>query len=90
MTPEEQKGGQEFNDLQVAFDNAFIAAGAPKGAFMCASNLGTQDQYFYFSPIAAKLFSTVLTARGARPCGTPLRSAVSVLVANGDASEALL
>ena len=87
MSPTESAG--HYEDLQEAFFAVFTAAGAPKDAAMFVDNAAIREGAFYFSPAAAKLFEVTLEAREAKPCATPSRKSVSLLVGHGDPIEML-
>ncbi len=87
MSSTESEG--HYEDLQEAFFAVFTAAGAPKDAAMFVNNAAIREGAFYFSPAAAKLFEVTLEAREAKPCATPSRKSVSLLVGHGDPIEML-
>ncbi|MEQ8226942.1 MAG: hypothetical protein RIA64_02560 [Rhodospirillales bacterium] len=87
MSSEEVKG--KFEEIQEAFAAVFIALGAPPKAAMFCDEPTTPQPAFYFSPLAARLFPTILKTRGAVHCSAPKKGSVTLLVGEGDPSALL-
>lgn len=70
--------------MQIAFDAAFRAAGAPRSAALFSNSPAAPECIFYFSPGAVAIFSAQLKLLGAEACEAPAPEGLISLVGNGE------
>ncbi len=78
-----------YSQVQIAFDAAFMAAGAPRNAALFSNSLIAPECFFYFSPGAVAIFSASLALMGAEQCDPPSPEGLISLVENGESFNLL-
>jgi hypothetical protein len=87
MTASEARG--QYTELMDSFYVAFSEAGSPEDVALFVSNPSSEDDAFYFTPVAAAMFAKLLKQRRAKSCKAPSRASVSLLVGSGTPQDML-
>ena len=82
-------GSDKYAEIIDAFEAAFTATLAPKGAAMFERNPKPSECIFYFSPAAAIQFSSWLASVGASECEAPPRAGTKLLIGHADSLDML-
>jgi hypothetical protein len=67
----DEAGITRGNNLQDAFEELFIANGAPKDAAMYGNKMLADGNNFWFSPAAAEISKQLLESYNAQECEAP-------------------
>lgn len=87
LSGDAQANGQ-WMAIQDAFTDAFIKAGAPKGAAMYTTQFTSPDRVqFFFSPASEAIFSVAFAQFSASPCDEPASEDVTLLVGDDNARD---
>ena len=88
LTRDDINAGKHIR-LQDAFEQAFLAAVAPKDAAMFENDPNHDEYGYYFSPAAADIFGVTLAAFNASESHAPPLADTSLLVGHADAWDML-
>ena len=87
--PLSESGSDKYAEISDAFEAAFMAALAPKGAAMFERNPKPGEWILYFSPAAATEFASWLASVSASECEAPPRAGTTLLIGHADSLDML-